>query len=296
MNILLTGATGFLGSHLLPELIKKEHKVIILRRSFSDDWRIKNYISQVKSYEIDKINIEKVFKDNKIDVIIHLATDYGRKNNNDIMKMIEPNIKLPSMLLDLAVKNRVKMFINSDTSFDSKYTLYSATKKAFLEMAKFFISNFDIKFVNMVLEYIYGEKDDVSKFVPFVIYNILKGKEIKATQGEQKRDFIYVKDVTNAYIAVLDSVKNFKENYIEFNIGTGKSISLRDFIKVVEKITEKKAKIKWGALPYRKCEVFDSKDDISNAKKILGWKPKTSLEDGLEKTIEWYKRYDAQYF
>lgn len=67
-------ATEFLGNYLLPELIKKSHEIIILKHSFSNVWRIKNYLLQIRSYDIDKIDIEKVFQANKIDVIIHLAT------------------------------------------------------------------------------------------------------------------------------------------------------------------------------------------------------------------------------
>jgi len=289
MNILLTGATGFLGSHLLPELIKDGYKVIILKRSFSDVWRIKSYFSQIKRYDIDQIDIEKVFQDNRIDIIIHLATDYGRKNYNNIIEMLESNIKLPSQLLNLGVEYGAKAFINTDTSTGSRYTLYSAMKKAFVEIAKFFSANYEIKFVNVILEYMYGERDDNTKFISFLIESVLKDKEIKATEGEQKRDFIYVKDVVGGYLAVLDNIVNFGENYIELNIGTGQSVSLKDFVKIVEKVAGKRANVQWGAVPYRKNEIFDSRADVSIAQKLLNWQPKTSLEEGLRNTINWYK-------
>jgi nucleoside-diphosphate-sugar epimerase len=290
MNILFTGAAGFLGSHLLPELIKRDYKILILKRSFSDVWRIKSCLLQVKSYDIDKIDIETVFQADKIDVIIHLATDYGRKNNNNIMKMLEPNVELPSQLLNLGVKYGVKAFINTDTSTGSRYTLYSATKKAFVEIANFFAANYEIKFVNMALEYMYGEKDDNYKFIPFIIENILKGKEIKATKGEQKRDFIYIKDVVNAYLAVLDNLLNFSGNYMEFNIGTGRSVSLKDFVRIVERISSKMADAKWGTVPYRKNEIFDLKADIEEAKNALNWQPAHTLDEGLKKTISWHMK------
>lgn len=289
MNVLLTGATGFLGSHLLPELIKEGYEVIIFKRSFSDVEHIKSYFSQIKRYDIDKMDIEKVFQDNRIDIIIHLATDYGRKNYNNVIEMLESNIELPSRLLNLGAKYGVKAFVNTDTSTDGRYTLYSAMKKAFVEIAKFFSANYEIKFMNVILEYMYGERDDNSKFISSVIENVLKDKKIKATKGEQKRDFIYVKDVVSAYLAVLDNIVNFNENYMEFNIGTGQSVSLKDFVKIVEKITGKRANVKWGAIVYRKNEIFDSKADISIARRLLNWQPKTSLEEGLRNTINWYK-------
>jgi len=290
MNILLTGATGFLGSHLLPEVIKRGYGVIILKRSFSDVWRIKDIILQVKSYDIDNVELEKIFQENKVDVILHLATDYGRKNNNDVVQMLKVNLELPARLLDLGVKYGSSYFINAHTSTNSEYTLYSAMKNAFIDIARFFASNYEIKFINIVLEYMYGEMDDSTKFIPFVIESILKGKEIKATEGEQKRDFIYVGDVVDAYIKVLENLGNFDNNFVEFQVGTGKSMPLKEFVDVVEKVVNKKAKIVWGALPYRKNEIFDSKANITFAKELLGWEPKTSLEDGIRKTIEWYKK------
>ena len=289
-KILITGATGFLGSHLLPTLIKKGYDIIILKRSFSNTWCIQDVLHQIRSYDIDKIDIKKVFDENEIGGIIHLATDYGRKNDNDIIRMIETNIELPTKLLDLGIKYGVNYFINTHTSADNKYNLYSATKSAFTEIARYFIANYQVKFINMRLEYMYGEKDDYTKFAPFVIKSILEGKEISATKGEQRRDFIYVHDVVDAYLKVLDNLGNLNDNFIEYEIGTGKSVTLRDFVSKIEEEINKKANIKWGAIPYKKNEIFDSKANIEKAKKILGWYPKYDISSGLKRTVNWYKK------
>ncbi|MBU2541473.1 MAG: NAD-dependent epimerase/dehydratase family protein [Candidatus Omnitrophica bacterium] len=289
MNILVTGATGFLGSHLLPELLEKENNIIVLKRSFSDTWRIKDILSSLKEYEIDKIDLERVFQDNSIDVIIHLATDYGKKNNNNIIEIMNANVVLPSRLLELGTRHKVKAFINADTSINSLYSLYSASKKSFLEIAKSFSANYEIKFINIVLEYMYGERDDDTKFIPFVIESILNGSEINATGGEQKRDFIYVKDIVKAYLKVLGNMRNFKEKFIEFSIGTGQSISLREFISLIEKAADRGANINWGVIPYKKNEIFDSKADIRTSKRLLDWQPSVSWKDGLRNVINWYK-------
>ena len=291
-KILITGATGFLGSHLLPALIEKGYNIIILKRSFSNIWRIQNVLSQIKSYDIDKIGIKKIFDKNEIGGIIHLATDYGRKNNNDIIQMSKANIEMAAQLLDLGCKYRVIFFINTHTFLNSKYMLYSAMKNSFIEIAKYFSANFKVKFINIKLEHMYGEKDGDSKFIPFLIKNILEGKEIRLTNGEQKRDFIYVHDVVDAYLMVLDNLGNLDDNFIEFEIGTGNSISLRDLLNKIEEVINKKANIniKWGAIPYKKNEIFDSKANIEKAKNILGWYPKYDISNGLKRTINWYKK------
>lgn len=290
-KIVITGATGFLGSHLLPALIEEGYDIIVLKRSFSNTWRIQNAISQIKNYDIDKVSIQKIFNENKIGGIIHLATDYGRKNNNDIIQMSKANIELPTQLLYLGCKCRVVFFINTHTFLNSKYMLNSAMKNSFIEIAKYFTANFKVKFINMKLEHMYGEKDEYYKFIPFLIKNILEDKEIKTTNGEQKRDFIYVKDVVDAYLEVLDNLVKLDEGFIEFEIGTGNSISLRDLIKKIEEEINKKANIKWGVIPYKKNEIFDSKADIKKTKQYLGWSPKYDISDGLKKTIDWYKKF-----
>jgi len=289
-KILITGATGFLGSHLLPTLIDKGYDIIILKRSFSNICRIQNVLSQIKSYDIDKVSIKKIFSENKIRGIIHLATDYGRKNNNDIVQMSKANIEMPAKLLDLGCKHGIVFFINTHTFWNSKYSLYSAMKNSFIEIAKYFSSNFNVKFINMKIEHMYGENDDYSKFIPFVIKNILEDKKIKVTKGEQKRDFVYVQDVVNAYLKVLDNLGNLNNNFTEFEIGTGNSVTLRDFVNKIEEEINKKANIKWGAIPYRKNEIFDSKANIEKAKNILGWTPKYDINNGLKRTINWYKK------
>ena len=168
--------------------------------------------------------------------------------------------------------------------------LYSAMKNSFIEIAKYFTANFRIKFINMKLEHMYGERDEYSKFIPFIIKNILENKTIKVTKGEQKRDFVYVKDVVNAYLKVLDNLGNFNNDFMEFEIGTGKSIYLRDFVNEIEEEFNKKANIKWGAISYKKNEIFDSKANIEKAKNILGWYPNYDISSGLKRTINWYKK------
>ena len=114
-TILLTGATGFLGSHLLQLLIEEGYDVIIIKRSSSDLSKIKYYEGKYKAYNIEKVeDLFIPFTENRIDVIIHLATDYGR---DSLYKMLYTNVMLPVALLELAVVNGVSLFLNTDTFF-----------------------------------------------------------------------------------------------------------------------------------------------------------------------------------
>src|SRR5437016_1272391 len=100
-TILLTGATGFLGSNLAKKLIHRNYKVIATKRSFSNTFRLTNCLDTISFYDIDKVNPEIIFKENKIDTIIHCATSYGRKQENSI-DIANANLILPLNLLMLA--------------------------------------------------------------------------------------------------------------------------------------------------------------------------------------------------
>ena len=96
-KILLTGATGFIGSHLLDSLIKKDYKVIITKRKSSDTWRIGNLLDKIKIYDIDEVDSAVIFQENKIDCILHLATNYIKSHQGagDVKQMIDDNVKFP---------------------------------------------------------------------------------------------------------------------------------------------------------------------------------------------------------
>jgi nucleoside-diphosphate-sugar epimerase len=289
MKILITGATGFIGSHLVERLIRDRYNVIILKRSTSDIWRIKNVLNKLKSYDIDKIDVETIIGNEKIDFIIHMATNYGRKSET-IKDIIESNIVFPSVLIETALKNGLRGFINTDTSTLNTYSFYSSTKKAFLHLLNYFHKEKELKIINLQLQYVYGPKDDESKFIPHLIKSILKDESIDASPGMQKRDFIFVEDVIDGFLGAIDLIGKMDKDFFTLEIGMGRAISIRDFSNIVERLTNRRARINWGSLPYRKSEIFDLKADIKITKELLNWRPKHSLDEGLKKTIKWFNK------
>ena len=115
-TILLTGAPGFLGSHLLKRLLKDNYNVIILKRSFSNTFRIADLLTDIKQYNIDLINLEDVFKENKIDTVIHCATNYGR-NNESHLNILQSNLILPLTILHYNGPVLCKVILESDYIF-----------------------------------------------------------------------------------------------------------------------------------------------------------------------------------
>jgi len=283
-TILLSGATGFLGSNLLKKLINANYDVVILKRSFSNTIRIDNYINKIKYYDIDKVGLEKCFLENSIDAFIHCATDYGRKDI-DPLHIIDANLVIPLKLVEIGIKNNCTIFINTDSILDKGVNSYSLSKKQFLDWFKIY-SDRSIC-INIVLEHFYGPFDDKSKFVSLIVSKLLQNvSQIDLTEGQQKRDFIYIDDVVDAFFTILTNISKMNIGFHNYEIGSGQLITIKDVVKQIKELTGNKLTIlNFGAIPYRANEIMEPKMDINPIKK-LGWLPKTSILNGLLNTIK----------
>lgn len=287
-RILITGITGFLGSHLAKACLASGYQVIALKRRDSSLSRIESIVREVTLYDTDKLDISKLFAEQPgIDAVIHTATCYGR-NGESINQIFESNTAFPLRLLEAASQAGVRTFINTDTILDKYLNLYSMTKNQFLEWGRFFAMRSRIHFSNVRLEHFYGPNDDESKFTSFIIKNCLENApELKLTLGEQKRDFIYIDDVVAAYMLLIEKLGTFSDHYVEFDVGSGNAISIRDFVETVQRMTHSHTKAIFGALPYREGEVMLSHANVAPLQQ-LGWNCQTSLEQGLVRVIEGY--------
>lgn len=290
-TILITGATGFIGSHLLRSLENKDFNIIVLKRSFSNISRIEHLLnsSKIKFYNIDKTDIENVFVENHIDTVINCVVDYGR-NKTEVYDLIQTNLMLPIKILDLCVKYNVSVFINTDSYYNKDNLPYSyayhypLSKKSLNLWLKYFSKQ--IKIIDVILEHVYGEDDNNNKFIPQMIDRIVtkQENEIALTQGEQYKDFIYVDDVVNAYVKLLEFSENNNFEFLKFNIGTGEKVKLKDFVEEIKLIAKSSSVLKFGVLPYGENEIMESCANIAKIKE-LGWAPQYTYKEGLAKII-----------
>lgn len=307
-TLLLTGATGFIGSHLLETLLENNYRMVILKRSFSDDWRIsqlyEKYTENLIPFDVDKTSLEHVFKKEEISGIIHLATYYKKIHEyEDIAPLIESNIEFPVQLLDLAVSNKVKFFINTGTFFeyDSSYlpiselthikplNLYAATKISFEKILKTYSELYNIKSATLKIFSPYGPRDNEKKIIPHLILNSLKNNKISLSNGLQKLDFVFVKDIVDSYLKLISKIE-YLDKYENFNIASGNSHSIRELVSILEEINGQNMNKIWGD-PSEDSEIILS--DISKARNILKWVPQISIKEGLSKTVQYYRdKYD----
>lgn len=284
MRLLITGGTGFLGSHLVKKLLTENHEVLVLKRKISDLSRLANVSKSISFFDLEN-GLEKIFNDKKIDGIIHLATNYGR-HGESAATVFEANTHFPIKLLNHAVEAKVNFFINTDTSLDKFLNPYSLSKRQFAEWGKWMAIQEKIKFINIRLEHMYGPDDDESKFSSYVIKSLINNvHEINLTKGEQLRDFIYIDDVVLAYLKLVTeaSIGN-NSNFVDIGLGSGDTISIKEFVLLINDLTESKTVLNFGKLPYRPGEVMYSKSDNTYLNSI-GWQPVVDIVDGLKKTI-----------
>lgn len=282
-TILLTGGTGFLGSKLLTKLANDGQNVILLKRSTSDIGRIRGILSSIRHYDIDDVQLDHIFAENRIDLIIHCATNQGKKQANPT-SIIDTNVRFPLVLLQLAVEHAVPCFINTDTTLDRRVNAYALSKHQFREWLYLFSDR--ITCVNVALELVYGPGETGSNFIGSVVRDLLMNvASLDFTHGEQKRDFSYIDDVINAYMKIIDHSRVLGKGFYPFDAGSGQVVTVREFVLLAKLLTENtRTNLNFGALPYRKHEFMDSCVDLSSLR-ALGWDPQWSLGDGLRSTI-----------
>lgn len=282
-TILLTGASGYLGRNLVKGFVGAGHKLILLVRANSNVRFAEKYEANITIYRLGEVALRDIFCTNQIDVIVHTATSYGRKSET-MAEVLDANLGFPIQILSEAIKHQVKYFVNTDTSLPKSLNWYSLSKKQLLEWLH--ASSSAIRILNLQLEYFYGPNDDPSKFVTFLLNEFRSGKEsIDFTEATQLRDFIYIDDVVQAYVLLIDKLETLPE-MSTVQIGSGRAISLKEIIiKVQHLLNAENVKLNFGSIPMRKNEIMYSCADTLFLEKI-GWRAMVPFEEGILKMIK----------
>lgn len=292
--ILLTGATGFLGSRLLSSLLSHDHEVVAVKRSSSSTSRITASLDceRLRLFDVDRDDPARLFAAYPIDTIIHAATEYGRANT-PLYGILEANLVLPLRLAELGIRNGVTCFINTDSYFNknnssySNLLNYSLSKKSLLTWLQKLSG--ELKIINVVLEHIYGPGDSESKFVEGLIRQVAVNRvlTVSMTHGHQRRDFVYLDDVVAAYLKLVDHGRLHEFRFKTYEVGTGTGTQVRDFATTVKRLSASASVLGFGDIPYRADEIMTSIADIS-ALRELGWAPTVSVEEGIRRILREY--------
>jgi len=308
MNILVTGAAGFIGSHLAERLAHLKHNVLGL------DCLINNYsrslkklnISQLKKNGIDCINLD-LSKDDinsitkNIDFVFHLAAQPGIDASVPSKSYERNNIIATHRLLE-AVKasEPIQGFVNISTSsvygsnaigdelsVPKPISIYGVTKLVAEQLVLANSRNVLFSTCSLRLFSVYGPRERPEKLYHKLIKCMLDDEEFPLCIGSEDhlRSYTYIDDIIDGIVAAMDNIKVCSGEI--FNIGTDKAITTGEGIKIVEEIIGKKAKLKVGAK--RPGDQLKTHANINKARKILGYNPTTNPEEGLLKEVEWYR-------
>lgn len=300
--ILVTGSTGFLGTHIVHTLSKKYKNIIILIRSTSDISKIKN-IEGITFWNIDNQSIVLLFDKYIIEGIIHLATYYKKTHSQeDIKPMIQTNISFPLEILNLAIEKKVRWFINTgsgaeyeqsnvlldNTSDLNPENLYAKTKIAFEYLSGGLLKNSKMSYLSMIIFSPFGIGEKDFKLIPTIIDRIKSNKQLVLNSPDQKLDLIYVEDIAEFYLKAIDFAKHKEKIFYRFNVGSGKVYTVENIVQEVEKLLNQKANITYK----NESKIIERYPDVRDIEHKLNYKANTSLNQGLLKIIESYDGID----
>jgi CDP-paratose synthetase len=284
MNILVTGATGFVGRHLIPDLIEAEHQLICVVRDIDKARALyNNKVSYVQANDMHSILYYKP------ECCIHLASFLTSKNDENTSKQIvEANLVFGCELLNILKDcHSLKLFINFGSFAEYRMGpsqvnpayLYSATKTAFKQIVEYYADVTPFKHIHIIPYTIYGGIDTQKKVIDFLKSSLDATVPIEMTKGEQILDFIHVMDVVLFINHIITHSDLFiKSPNIDYHLGTGKGTSIRALASMIESKYRRKCNIKFGALPYRERDIMYAVAPIGRLIQ-MGWRPQRELED-----------------
>ncbi len=300
MRVFLTGATGFIGSHVARQLVKQEDEVYVLVRPNSNSWRIKD-IAQKLHFVWGHLQGEELHKELESirpDSCVHLAWYVEPGKYLDSLEnttCLTAGIELAAHLSRLGCRRLIgagtcfeydtELGYLSESSPTAPRYLYSACKLG-LHIALNRLqqtSNMQVGWVRLF--YQFGPFENQLRLVPQVICSLLQNREVKVSRGEQIRDFLHVEDVASAICTVLKSDLSGA-----VNIGSGTPVKLRDLVGSIGGLVGRQELIKIGALPYAPSEPMF----ICANNRLLqstGWEPRYDLQTGLSSTVAWWQDF-----
>ncbi|MBI5122332.1 GDP-mannose 4,6-dehydratase [Candidatus Roizmanbacteria bacterium] len=308
-NILVTGGIGFVGSHLVEQLIKLQSNVVVVdinldKRSylFTENLHKKSIVIDLDICDYRKLLA--LIKKYKIEFIFHLAAQalvedayknpkYTLDNNIlstiNVLEAVRINPQIKGLVVASSDKAYGKLSVAKYTESDplSGDHPYDTSKSVTDLISTTYYKTYKIPVVVTRFGNIYGEGDlNFSRIIPGIMESIIQNSELRIrSNGKYVRDYLYVKDVVNGYLLLAKNIEKVKGEV--FNFGSKETLSVLDLIKLVEKTLNKK--IDYKILNTAKNEIPYQSLDYSKIKKILGWKRKESITSTVKKIFGWYK-------
>lgn len=303
MRCLVTGASGFLGSWLVRQLLQDGHSVLAVVRPGGKHPRLTAVASQLEFAYADLSTIPSITaeaNDFGPDVVFHLAWQGGNSGRfaND-PEQVYTNVPGTLEIVRIAYEAGCKKLFSFGSSVEygayrvpvretdavSPRNLYGHSKHAMIQLTQALSEQWGMRFCGIRPFWIYGPMDDELRMIPHVIRQFLSGNRPKVTAGEQLWDYLYVEDAVKAIVGLAAS----GDAAGIFNLGSGSPRPLKSVVSLIRDLIDPQLEIGFGEIPYAPDQVMHLEADISRLRSATGWEPETSLEEGLRRTVEWFK-------
>lgn len=309
ITCLITGGTGFIASHLARRLLEQGKRVHLLVEPKSNTWRIRDILDHVILHPIDMVDTEAIntlVTQHTFSEFYHLAAYGGMSFEQDIAQVYRVNFSGAQALLNAAMRVGFDVFINTGTSseygnkkepmretdFLEPACHYAIAKVAATHYCSLYHTTKKLPIYTVRPFTVYGPYEFHARLIPTVLVGALEEQILRLASPHNVRDFVYIDDIVDAYLMLAE--KKPKEHAI-FNIGTGVESTVADVVAITEKILQKKLTVLYGQTVSRPWECERWRADISRIQQVLGWKPRYSLEQGITRTIQWFKNALAMY-
>jgi len=312
-KVLVTGADGFIGSHVAKALVEKGAEVTTIVRDIKktdnlDILKIRNKINVLNGDLINFKDCERAINEYDIEFVFHIAAQaiVGPANRSPL-STFDSNIKGTWNILETCRTSKtVKGLVlaSSDKAYGQQkelpyteesplkgYFPYDASKVCAEVLAKSYFMTYKLQLAITRNANTYGPGDmNMSRIIPDIITRLIKNEQpIIRSDGTPERDYIYIKDAVKAYIVLAENLHKEEVVGQAFNFGTGKPISVLELYKKIIKMMGKDVDPK--ILGEAKNEIDRQYLDSEKAKKVLNWAPEYGLDEGIKETIEWYEEY-----
>jgi nucleoside-diphosphate-sugar epimerase len=302
VRVLVTGATGFIGSHLAERLVAEGAEVMLAVEPGASQANIASILDKVRVHEVDLCEgqmVRQLLRECRPSKVYHLAAVGVTEPGIDPLLAVQVNVLGTLNLLKALRETECDCFINTGTCYEYGHNTppmredqmvdpinaYAASKSAAWLFCNMYHRTRGYPIVTVRPFTVYGPRQSPRALIPQTINSALRGEDFAMTGGEQTRDFTYVDDVVEGYVRASLSEEAIGQT---INLGTGEEHPIKDVVLKVLELMGTPVRPLIGALPYRPVEVWRVYSDSSKARELLGWQPQVGLEEGLRRTITWY--------
>lgn len=288
---LLTGATGFVGSHLCRRLARDGWDVHVVVRPASDLAIVADVLPQITVHRHDGSTrgMADLVERCRPDTVFHLASLFlAQHRPEDIVALVESNVLFGTQLLEAMAGRGAARLVNCGTSWQhygnadySPVCLYAATKQAFDDILRYYVETAPLAAVTLELYDTYGPADPRRKLFSLLRKCAESGEPLAMSPGEQRLDLVYVDDAVEAFLAAAARLSaGLVRGHETYAVSSGAPVKLRDLVAVYSRVTGKTLDIRWGERPYRPREVMDP---WTGRLPVPGWKPAVGIVDGIRR-------------